>query len=261
MNSSGAWETEFSRFSGQNHACWCTGSQCRQSISRHDIGCIRLKTWIVIPGLIPSNWAKPNTACDSKCEYIFCNLEKYVAWEELRQRLEQTFCNDVIMSATASQITSLTIVYSTVYSGADQRKHQRSASLAFVRGIHWWPVNSPYKGSVTRKMFPFDDDDVIKWKHFPRYWPFVRGIHRSPVNSPHKGQWREALRFSLICARINDWVNNREAGDLRRHRGHYDVSVMIMIMCTPRIIYTVICFVVIWPRSVLPMPTMKVLNF
>ena len=42
-------------------------------------------------------------------------------------------------------------------------------------------------------------DDVIKWKHFPRYWPFVRGIHRSPVNSPHKSQWRGALMFSLIC--------------------------------------------------------------
>ena len=55
-------------------------------------------------------------------------------------------------------------------------------------------------------------DDVIKWKHFPRYWPFERGIHRSPVNSPHKGQWREALVFSLICVWINGWVNNREAG-------------------------------------------------
>ena len=52
-------------------------------------------------------------------------------------------------------------------------------------------------------------DDVIKWKHFPRYWPFVRGIHRSPVNSPHKGQWRGALMFTLICARLNGWVNNR----------------------------------------------------
>ena len=55
-------------------------------------------------------------------------------------------------------------------------------------------------------------DDVIKWKHFPRYWPFVRGIRRSPVNSPHKGQWRGALMFSLICARINDWVIIGEAG-------------------------------------------------
>ena len=61
------------------------------------------------------------------------------------------------MSAMTSQITSLTIVYSNVYSGADQREHQSSASLAFVRGIHWWPVNSPQKGPVTRKMFPFDD--------------------------------------------------------------------------------------------------------
>ena len=69
-------------------------------------------------------------------------------------------------------------------------------------------------------------DDVIKWKYFPHYWPFVRGIHRSPVNSPHKGQWRGALMFTLICARINGWINNREAGDLRRNRTHYDVTVM-----------------------------------
>ena len=71
-------------------------------------------------------------------------------------------------------------------------------------------------------------DDVIKWKHFPRYWPFVRGIHRSPVNSPHKGQWRGALMFSLICVWINHWVNNREAGDLRRYRAHNDVIVMMI---------------------------------
>ena len=69
-------------------------------------------------------------------------------------------------------------------------------------------------------------DDVIKWKHFPRYWPFVRGIHRSSVNSPHKRQWRGTLMFSFICAWINSWVNNREAGDLRRHHAHHDVIVM-----------------------------------
>ena len=66
-------------------------------------------------------------------------------------------------------------------------------------------------------------DDVIKWKHFPRYWPFVWGIHRSPANSPRKGQWRGALMFSLICVWINGWVNN---GELRRYRAHYDVTVM-----------------------------------
>ena len=63
----------------------------------------------------------------------------------------------VIISVMASQITSLTVVYSTVYSGVDQRKTQSSVSLAFVRRIHRWPVNSPHKGPVTRKMFPFDD--------------------------------------------------------------------------------------------------------
>ena len=66
-------------------------------------------------------------------------------------------------------------------------------------------------------------DDVIKWKHFLRYWPFVRGIHRSPVNSPHKGRWHGALVFSLICAWINDRVNNR---DPVIWDAHYDVIVM-----------------------------------
>ena len=67
----------------------------------------------------------------------------------------------------------------------------------------------------------------VWWRHqmetFPRHWPFVRGIHRSPVNSPLKGQWHGALMFSLICACINRWVNNREADDLRR--AHHDVIV------------------------------------
>ena len=90
-----------------------------------------------------------------------------------------------------------------------------------------WLLESLHKGPVISKKPPCDDvimtwphfcqpgsahDDVIKWKHFPRYWPFVRGIHRSPVNSPHKGQWRGALMFSLICTWINGWVNNRETG-------------------------------------------------
>ena len=76
--------------------------------------------------------------------------------------------SDVIMSTMASQITSPIIVYSTVYSGADQRKHQSSASLAFVWGIHRGPVNSPRKWSVTRKMFPFDD---VIMNHLP--YPFI----------------------------------------------------------------------------------------
>ena len=78
----------------------------------------------------------------------------------------------------------------------------------------------------TLLVLSWEHDDVIKWKHFPRYWQFVRGIHRSTVNSPHKGQWRGALMFPLICAWINGSVNNSEAGDLRRHRTQYDVIVM-----------------------------------
>ena len=69
-------------------------------------------------------------------------------------------------------------------------------------------------------------DANIKWKHFPRYWPFVRGIHRSPGNSPHNGQWCGALMFPLICAWTSGWINNRDTGDLRRHRSHYDFTVM-----------------------------------
>ena len=69
-------------------------------------------------------------------------------------------------------------------------------------------------------------DDVIKWKHFPRYWPFVRGIHRPPVKSPHKGQWRGALMFSLIYAWTDSWTNNGDAGDSIRYRAHYDFIAM-----------------------------------
>ena len=71
-------------------------------------------------------------------------------------------------------------------------------------------------------------DDIIKWKHIPRNWPFVWRIHRSPVNSPHKSQWRGTLMFSLIHAWTNVWINNRDAGGLRRYCGHYDVIEMIL---------------------------------
>ena len=81
--------------------------------------------------------------------------------------------SDVIMSTMASQITSLTILYSTVYLGVNQRNRQSSASLAFLRGIHRWPVTSPHKGPVTREMFPFDDvimlrrlDAHVTWVHW-----------------------------------------------------------------------------------------------
>ena len=100
--------------------------------------------------------------------------------------------------------------------------------------LHVWIIDIYYKKSyrnvTSRCNFNphvyADDDDVIKWKHFPRYWHFVRGIHRSPVNFPHKGQWRGALMFSLICDLTKGRINNRDPGDLGRHRAHHDVIVM-----------------------------------
>ena len=81
------------------------------------------------------------------------------------------------MSDMASQITSFSVVYSILCSDADQRKHQSSAPLAFVRGIHRWPVNSPHRGPVTRKMFPFDDV-IMKYSSFrlshkTQLWTFL----------------------------------------------------------------------------------------
>ena len=83
---------------------------------------------------------------------------------QARKKFRSTHYDDVIMTMLASQITSLTVVYSIVHSSVNQRKHQSSASLAFVREIHRGPVNFPHKWPVTRKMFPFDDV-IMWWKH------------------------------------------------------------------------------------------------
>ena len=92
-------------------------------------------------------------------DFFVFSLNKLLNWIRLPA---MHYC-DAIMGTVASQITSLTIVYTTIYSDADQSKHQSSASLAFVWGIHRGPVNSPHKWPVTRKMFPFDD--VIMFRH------------------------------------------------------------------------------------------------
>ena len=162
------------------------------------------------------------------------------------------------MTTMASQITSLTMVYSTVYSGAAQRKHQSSSLLAFV-----W--NSPVTGEFHTQRasygenFPFGDvimlqtcrfhkvleywccgsgndttlgigvihDDVIKWKHYPRNWAFVRGIHRSREFPAERPVTRSFDDFFDLRPNKRLSINNREAGDLRRNRGHDDVIVML----------------------------------
>ena len=88
--------------------------------------------------------------------HVICAMNHVHPWK-LKLVPPDFHYNDVIMTTIASQITSLTVVYSIVYSDADQIKHQSSASLVFVRGIHRVPVNSRHKWPVTRKMFPFDD--------------------------------------------------------------------------------------------------------
>ena len=120
------------------------------------------------------------------------------------------------MSAMASQITSLTIVYSIVYSGAGQRKHQSSASLAFVRGIHRWPVNSPHKGPVTRKMFPFHDVTlwflgcIPEWLHFKKLispWTKLPPFRRRYFHI-HIREWKILCfdwNFTEVCSLGSNW--------------------------------------------------------
>ena len=126
---------------------------------------------------------------------------------------------------------------------SEQRTNAADAFPWLRKTYHWWllirvlvtyhhnclPLWSiPTIRDTTIFMLAPAHYDDIKWKHFPRYMSFVRGIHWSPVNSPHRGQWREGLMFSFVCAAINGSVNNREGGDSRRHRAHYDVIVMDM---------------------------------
>ena len=116
--------------------------------------------------------------------------------------------NDVIMSALASQITSRTIVYSNFYSGADERKHQSSASLAFVREIHRWPVNSPHKRPVTRKMFPFDDvimKCLLNSKSWNIIWKIILLLYNRHCATV---VWKLLFRLCVIATdvRISLWL-------------------------------------------------------
>ena len=107
--------------------------------------------------------------------------------------------NDVIMDAMASQITSLTSVYSIVYSGVDQRKYQSSTSLAFVLGIHRWPVNSPLKWPATRKLFPFEDVMVLWIISSIHAWCYNihGGVSLHLVSSPNDFSWAKGTTYWL----------------------------------------------------------------
>ena len=143
--------------------------------------------------------------------YVFHWLETLVA-----------FCDGNHQTYPAMIRISLASYYAK-YTHIESQPHNMFEHWAVDNPFHfnWWE-----RLLTAAKLYVVsNDDDVIKWKNFPRYWLLVRGIHRSPVNSPQKGQRRGALMFCLICAWINGWVNNGEAGDLRRH-AHHDVILM-----------------------------------
>ena len=124
---------------------------CRSNI-RSPIQCFESVTFAFVEA---NNWTNEKVP-------IFSGSFCYAGWYRVTVVIRHYhYFSDVIMSAMASQITGVPMVCSTVCSCADQRKHQSYALLAFVRGIHRWPVNSPRTGPVTRKMFPFDDVIMI----------------------------------------------------------------------------------------------------
>ena len=138
---------------------------------------------------------------------------------------------DVIMNTIACQITSLTIVYLTVNSDTDQRKHQSSASLAFVRGIHRRPVNSPHKGPVTRKMFSFDDVIMLRKSgiQFIGYqWHLDWNCSGRPISKAFSAllACENTLLWKLLCLiifinkqRVKIWYKN-----CRQHVLHLNVQ-------------------------------------
>ena len=138
--------------------------------------------------------------------------------------IQQDHYSDVIMSAITSQITSLTIVHSTVYSGADQRKYQSSASLAFVQGIHRWPVNTPHKGPVTRKMLPFDDvimhDNITtKQSTLQRCLYSMGYTATSPRFLPHYAKCHHLDRHEIM-----GWCNDNLACCQLDHSHQYEIG-------------------------------------
>ena len=157
----------------------------------------------------------------------------------------QNHYGDVIMGTIASQITSLTIVYSTVNSGADQRKHQRSASLAFVRGIHRGPVNFPHKWPVTRKMFPFDDvimtTDTLSTNVHPHQ--LFRDLTKNgePPGPPHTVR----CRYNAVKFLPNPHKIHPIACPLGRDMGcnlWFDILVYILLQSTQCGIWNIVLY-------------------
>ena len=128
------------------------------------------------------------------------------------------------MSVIVSQITGFSVVYSTVCSSIDQRKHSKLCVTGLCEG------NLPVTGEFSAQRAINAENVSIWWHHHEkkilRYWPFVWGIHWSQVNSPHKGHWHRVLMFSLIYAWTNSCANNGDNSHLRHLCAHYNITVM-----------------------------------
>ena len=167
------------------------------------------------------------------------------------------------MSAMASQITGIAVVYLTVRSGADRRKQQSSSSLAFVRGTHRWPVNSPHNGPVMRKMFPFDDVIIMNSTAVMRIYPihvmapwqgnaFVitnplwgESTDEPQWDSHHKESVIQQRRFDVFCFVILNKLMEKRSTCLwsEIHRRSCDFTTVMVdpdIQCVPGIIQTLV---------------------
>ena len=212
---------------------WMDGRTCRQATSHYLSQC-----WprsLSPNGVTRPQWFKLRLGLRDQKRTLSCYKGFYLLkWHSIRWDLEISHANITVFERSCLILNSVMYLLVALY--CEMLRHQQGQggqSSHFVATIH---------------------DDIIKWKHFPRYWPFVPGIHRPPVNSPHKGQWSGALMFSLICAWINGWVNTCEAGDLRCHHAHYDVTVMLwelqLALPLPVMVMVMTTVIVIWKTRI-----------
>ena len=175
------------------------------------------------------------------CEYIWNHKEQFAVLKTLHKRWFSSLISltrlahydDVIMTMLASQIISLTVVYSIVYSGVNQRKHQSSASLAFVREIHRGPVNFPHKWPVTRKMFPFDDV-IMMWVGSWRYgcpvaW-FCYQLIAKPGNQTAITPWPDP--YQLVKLRMDAILFHKyQMPQTTAHSAFHKLSTRLTLFC------------------------------
>ena len=190
----------------------------RHRLYRHDKGC----QWFSLSNIVNHCLFTGGFARSSLQfrKLLYNRIFKIIDSQTVPSFCCQQHFSDVTMGAIASQITSITIVYSTVYSDADRRKHQSSAPLAFVRGIHRGPVNSSHKWPVTRKMFPFDD--VIM--NVPaRGLPSLDVGHRQvPARTLKSLRWRTVAKHQRL-----DCLHNR----LFRRRSKKTLKLRVTGLC------------------------------